>query len=359
MNERNKQANLTLSWGAVGKIVISVILVWVLYMTKDILIWFVFALIIGILFNYIIDMLGKKRVPRIVSATILYMAVFALLSFFIYKTAPMFLNESKDFAQNFPTYLERISPFFEKLGIDIFRSTESFIATLQNSLGSAGDSIVGALFSIFGGAASTILVLAMSFFISLEKNFVERVLAAFAPTDSKESLFVLWGKAKQKVSGWFITRLIGVLFVGAATYIMLRVLGVEYALTLSIVAGLFDLVPIIGPTAAGLGLFFFISLTSLPQAVFALVAFAIIQLLENNLLFPMLFKKFTGMSPVLVLIALAIGGRMWGIAGAILAIPLAGVVFEVLKDYLAKLRKDKDQGQSHHNELAEVADQIL
>ena len=55
--------------------------------------------------------------------------------------------------------------FFEKLGIEVFHSTESFITTLQEHLGSAGDSIIGALFSIFGGAASTILVLAMSFFI--------------------------------------------------------------------------------------------------------------------------------------------------------------------------------------------------
>ena len=103
--------------------------------------------------------------------------------------------------------------------------------------------------------------------------------------------------------------------------------------------------PIIGPVVAGAVIVSVVALTSLFQALFVAIAFIVIQQLENNLLFPILFKKFLGVSPVLVLIALAVGGKLWGIAGAILAIPLAGVVFEVLKDYLKKLRKDESDSE--------------
>ena len=71
-----------------------------------------------------------------------------------------------------------------------------------------------------------------------------------------------------------------------------------------------------------------------------MVAFGIIQLLENNLLFPILFNKLAGLPPVLVLTAFAIGAKLWGVLGAILAIPLAGVIFEILKDYLEKRKRD-------------------
>lgn len=337
----NNQSVLTFSWSAIFKIITAVVFLYVFYLIKDIVIWFVFAVIIAILFNYLIDILEKKKIPRLVSAGLLYLLVFAFISFFIYQTAPLFLNELKDFAQNFPQYLERLSPLFEKIGVEAFKDTETLIQTLQNNLFEASASLINALFSIFGGATATILVLGMAFFISLERGFVERVLGLFSPERHKEYLFKLWGRSKQKVSGWFLTRMIGVVFVGASTYIVLRILGVEYAFTLSLVAGMFDLVPIVGPMVAGLGIVLIVSLTSLPKAVFVGVIFIIIQQLEGNLLFPMLFKRFTGVSPVLVLLSLAVGGVLWGPAGAILAIPLGGVFFEVLKDYIKRIKKDK------------------
>ena len=343
--ETSRESILSVSWGAVFKILITVVLVYILFIVKDILIWFVFALIISILFNYVIDALEKKRIPRLLSAIVLYLSVFALLGFFLFKTAPNLLNEFKDLAENFPEYINRVVPLFDKLGINLnvnnFQDTGMVIQALQNNLASASSGVVNALFAIFGGATSTVLVLAIAFFISVEKKFIERALGVLSPDKHKERLFTLWRKAKKKVSSWFITRIIGVLFVGSATYLVLTVLNVKYAFILSIIAGLFDVVPIIGPAIAGIIVFAVVSLSSLLQATFAGVAFIIIQQLEGNLLFPLLFKKLGGMSPVLVLLALAIGGTLWGIAGAILAIPLAGVVFEILKDYLSGLRRQE------------------
>lgn len=341
----NRDSILNISWGAVSKILITVVLVYILFIIKDILIWFIFAIIISILFNYVIDALEKKKIPRVLSAIVLYLFVFALLSFFLYKTAPVLLAEIKDLARNFPNYIARIVPFLDRLGINIqvegLQSTDLIIQTLQNNLSRASSSVINALFAIFGGATSTILVLAMSFFISVERKFLERVIGAFSPRRQKEHLFRLWHKAKKKVSSWFITRIIGMLFVGSATYLVLTILNVKYALILSLIAGLFDIVPIIGPAIAGIVIFFIVALSSVLQAAFAGVAFVIIQQLEGNVLFPLLFKKLGGLSPVLVLLALAIGGTVWGVAGAILAIPLAGVVFEILKDYLAKVRRQE------------------
>ena len=336
MNEKT----FNVSWGTILKIVIAVICLYVLYLLKDIIVWFIFALIIGILFSFIIDFLEKKRIPRIAATVILYFGVFAVLGLFVYKTAPVFLSEIQKFSQNLPQYLQKISPLFEKLGIGVFKTTEDLIQAMQESLGKAGDNIFNALFTIFGGIWATLFIIFLAFFISLEKKFGERILEAISLKSHKNYLLNLWQRSKQKVSGWFISRVIGALFVGSLTYLILRILNVEYAFILSLLAGILDFIPIVGPLIAGVAIAFIVALTSLFQAGFVLIAFFIIQLLENNLLLPLLFKKLTGLPPVLVLLAIAVGAKLWGVLGAILVIPLAGVIFELLKDYLAKRKRE-------------------
>jgi predicted PurR-regulated permease PerM len=345
------QQSISISWGTIFKMFVAVICLYILYLIKDIIVWFIFALIIGILFNFIIDSLEQKRVPRVLATIILYLGVFSALSFFIYKTVPLFLLEIKEFNQNLPQYLQRISPFFEKLGVETFKNTSNLTQMFQEHLGKAGQNIFAALFSIFGGVLSTSFVIFLAFFISLERNFGERILAVLAPKKYKDYLLDLWRRSKQKVSGWFISRVIGALFVGSLTYLILRVLNVEYAFTLSLMAGILDFIPFIGPLVAGLIITFIVALNSLFQAGFVFVAFFIIQLLENNLLFPILFKKFTGLPPVLVLTAFAIGAKLWGVIGAILAIPLAGVIFEILKDYLQKTKKETLEVETKDSEI--------
>jgi len=330
---------LHMDWQTVAKLALLVICLYLIFILKDVIIWFVFALVISILFNFLIDGLQKRKVPRVISTTVLYLGFFALLGFFIYKTAPILLYEIQDFIANLPAYLKKISPFFEKLGISSFKNSKLFLGNLQNSLNSAGGSFTNAMASIFGGAASTALVIAMAFFISLEKQFVEKILSAFSPPRYKEYLFGLWRRSKKKVSGWFVTRLIGIAFVGLGMYVILMILNVKYAFILALVAGVLDLLPFIGPLVAGVALFAVVSLISFPQAVFVILAFFIVQEIENHILFPIIFKKLIGLSPVLVLVAFAVGGELWGATGAILGIPLTGVVYEIIKDYLIKRQR--------------------
>jgi predicted PurR-regulated permease PerM len=84
-----------------------------------------------------------------------------------------------------------------------------------------------------------------------------------------------------------------------------------------------------------------VALESPLQALFVILAFILIQQIEENVLMPLLSKRFIGLPPALVLISLAIGAQFWGIMGAILAIPLAGILFEFLRDFLKKRREEK------------------
>ena len=102
-----------------------------------------------------------------------------------------------------------------------------------------------------------------------------------------------------------------------------------------------DFIPIVGPVIAGILIALLIALESPLQALFVFLAFMLIQQIDGNVLTPLLSKRFIGLPPALVLISLAIGSQFWGVMGAILAIPLAGVLFEFLRDFL-KRRKEEN-----------------
>jgi len=110
---------------------------------------------------------------------------------------------------------------------------------------------------------------------------------------------------------------------------------------LALFAGLTNIIPIVGPIIAGIIIALIAALDSWLKAALILIVFIIIQQIEGNILTPVLTKRFIGLPPALVLISLLIGGKLWGILGAILAIPLAGIVFEFTKDFLKK-RKEGD-----------------
>ena len=348
-------ASFNLSWSAVMKILLTVILLYVIFVIKDIIIWFVFALVISVLFNYVIDLLEKKSVPRLLSTSVLYLGFLALLGFFVYLTAPLLLDELQDFIKNFPQYIKKVAPILGQFGINLdlrsLAGANGFMNTIQMALTKASGSVTNGLFALFGGVASTVMVFALAFFMSWEGRFVEKIIKAFSSTAHDEYLLGLWRRARKKISAWFITRVIGAVFVGLATYLVLAIFNVKYAFILALIAGLADLVPFVGPIVSTVVIFAVMALVSFWQAVMGLLFIIVIQQLENHILLPFLFKKFAGLSPVLVLVALAIGGKLWGLAGAILAMPLAGVIYEIVKDYLARLRREENM------EMAEIEEE--
>jgi predicted PurR-regulated permease PerM len=334
---------LDIKMKTIAKICLAVVLLFILFQIQNVLIWFAFALIVAILFNFIIDALERKRIPRLVSATVLYFGVFLLIGFGIYKAGPLLLNETLEFYNSLPAYLRKISPLFENFGINTFKNSQVFMGALKDSFEQATGSLGDALASIFGSALATGFIFAVAFFISLEKSFMERMVTFFVSAKHHDYAFSLWRRARKKVSGWFISRLIGVVFVGALMMAIFLIFNVKYAVLLALLAGFLDFLPIFGPIVAGILIFTIVSLNSFYQAVFVVIAFIIIQELENKLLFPVLFKKFIGISPILVLVSFEIGQQLWGAAGGILAIPMAGVIYEVVKDYVGRRRQASER----------------
>ena len=334
---------LDISWGTILKISLAFVIFYIIYLVRDILVWFIFALIISVLFNPGINFLQRFRVPRVLAVIFIYVAIFGIMGLIIYWTAPMFFTEIQQFSQLFPQYFERIAPSLRDLGIEAFESMESFTQAIGNVLQKASSDILSAISVFFGGIGSTIFILAIALFLSLEERGVERVVGLLSPKKYESYILALWERSQAKVAGWFGSRILTALFVGVAVFITLYLFNVKYALSLALLAGILDFIPILGPIFAGAVAFVFIALDSWLKALFVLIVFVLIQQIEGNILSPILTKRFVGLPPVLVLLSLSIGAKLLGILGAVLAIPLAGIIFEFLRDFLKKKKEEKEK----------------
>ncbi len=332
---------LDISWRTILKISLVVICFFVFYSIRNIIIWFIFALTISILFNPVIDFLQRKKIPRILSIILVYFGFFGVFSFLIYLVIPLFASEIHLFLESFPQYFEKISPPLEGLGFQAFESMESFIESIGNTLGKMASSIFNVLFVVFGGFFSFLSIITIAIFLSLEEKAAERTLVLLFPKKYETYVLNLWGRCQKKVAGWFGVRIIACLFVGIASFITFLLFDIKYPFILGLFAGIFNFIPYIGPLFTAILLFLIIFPSEMLKALFVLIVFFLIQQIEGNVLSPLLMKRIIGIPPVMVVIALIIGGKLWGILGAFLAIPLAGILFEFLKEFLQKKREQK------------------
>lgn len=339
---------LDISWGTIAKLALGALIIYVVFLVRDLLIWILFGIIISIIFDPAIDFLHKRKVPRVLAAIGIYFVVFGLIAFAIYATAPVFIQEIQNFSNVLPDYLDSIAPTLNQLQIATFFEVDSAVGDLEQNVEGSTSTILQALGVIFSGIFSTIFVISIAIFISIEERSIERALVLLFPKRYESVARAIWRKSQRKVAGWFFSRVISSIFVGAATYLALVLFDVRYPLILGAMSGVLNFIPIIGPIIAGVLVAIVVALDPLTagsvnfdvlRVVFVTLAMVLIQQIESYILMPLLTKRFIGMPPVLVLVALAIGGELWGVMGAILAIPLFGLIFEFLRDFLKKRRE--------------------
>jgi len=334
--ENGQQKILDISWWTIGRLIVAAIIIYFLFLIQDLLVYFIFAVIISILFNPAINFLERKRIPRVFSAIIVYFGIFLLLGLMIYLTAPFLFRELREFAMKFPQYFETASPYLKGLKIGALSSLQGFTQAMESMLAKSSTSFFAALSSIFGGLITTVAVFSISFFLSLEQKGIEKAIVLIIPEKYRQKALDVWSSSQRRVSIWFGTRVLGMIFVGVFTSIICFALNIKYAVFFGLLAGLADIVATIGPLIIGVVIGIFILLISVPKALIFIAAFFLVQQIENHVLTPVLSKKFLKFSPALVLMAILIGSKVWGILGSILAIPFMAMLFEFIKGIITR-----------------------
>lgn len=328
---------LDISWGGIIKIFAAGFAFYLLFLARHIVIWLFFGLMISVLLEPAIEFLRRFKVPKLAAAIVVYVLIFGLLGLALYFIAPAFVTEITQFIQSIPEYFETINPLLRGLGFDVAQNFHDFTGQLITHLEASSKSVIAAISVFFGGVSSTLVIFIFAFYISLEERGVERALALFVPKKYEQSVLYIFQKAQYQVAGWFGTRILACLFVGVLSLIVFLFFGTKYVFILSFLSGVLTFIPYIGPLVTMAAVLLFVGASqSWATAIYIVIALVIIQEIENEILTPFLTKKFLKVPPLVVLVAIMAGGTLFGTLGIIFAVPVCGIVYEFLKEFMEK-----------------------
>lgn len=307
-------------------IAIFILAIWVVYLIRDLLIILFVAVILTSAFSPLVRLLTRLKIPKSLSIAIVYLMIIGAVSSLLAIIVPPFVEETRRLFLTLPPYLDQL---LDSAAIDK--------SVLQSQLSSISRNIFSITLSIFDNLLTIIFLLVLTFYLMLEREDVENRFAALF-VGKEERVKKLLIQIEEKLGSWLRGQLFLSLVIGLLTYIGLLVLGVPYALPLAVVAGVLEVVPVIGPIISAIPSIA-IALTISPVLSLGVAAmYFAIQQLENHLIVPQVMKRAVGLNPLIVILAIAIGGRLLGIAGALLAVPLA-VVIQIIATEIIEERK--------------------
>jgi len=337
----DKDQVLHISWETIAKIFIAIFVFYIIYLTKEIALLFLFALAISVLLTPAINFLRKFWMPKILAVLIVFFSIFGILGILIYLTAPLFISELKQLSQNLPDYFVHLNPVLQQVGVDTAKTFDSLTQFLIKWLAESSKGVISAIMVFFGGIYSTLFILTAAFFLCLEDNAFQKFLTLILPKKYEGTLVSLFGRVQNKISGWFGARILACLFVGIASFIIFYVFGIKYSFILALISGILNFVPYVGPFITAILLITFVAVSSGSwiTVLYVLLAIYLVQAIENNLLTPILMKKMVDVPPVLVLLSLLVGAQLFGFLGMIFAVPVFGIIYEFLKEFLEKKKE--------------------
>lgn len=338
--------NSTISNGTIWRIIFALALVAGVILVKDVLVLFLIAIVLASAFDPWVDMLYKIKIPRGLSVAVIFAVFLAVVTVVVVLLARPIADQIVDISRSFPQIYAKLNSALSSLhrleGINpnVAQNTGGTSLTqLAQSLSSIGSGIFNVVTSVFGGIVSFFMVLVLTFYLTIEENGFKKFIRHLFPVDKKEQVNYLVENMQKRLGLWFRGQMILSVIIFTAVYIGLLILKVKYALLLAVLAGLLEIVPILGPWISAIVAVFFAWADGLNKAIYTAILYLLIQQLENNLIVPKVMGRNTGLNPVVVILAILAGGRLAGIVGALLAVPIATVVSVYFEYAMATKRK--------------------
>lgn len=334
--------SIEISTKTIIKVVLVLLGLVLLYLLRDVIIILFASLVIAAALGPWVTWLKKRKVPRSLSVILIYLVLLSILVLSVYLLIPPILSQIRALESQFPDLYDRIVPRI--LGLEgyslreeFIHNTQGFFSAIGESLSVAARSIYGAFGLIFGGLLSAILILVLSFYLIVQKDALEKLIRTVVPPKRSPYWIDLLHRINIKIGRWLSGQIVLCLIIGVLTFCGLWLLGLkEYALVLAIFAGIMEIIPYFGPIIGAVPAIFLAFVQSPLLALFVIILYLAVQQFENHVLVPKVMQKAIGLNPLIVILALMIGGKLAGVLGLILAVPVATGISVFARDFMDK-----------------------
>ncbi len=350
---QDRPITFSITTGTIIKTILLLIVAWLVFTLRDLVLDVLTAVVVASAIEPGVARLHRHKVPRIAAVVIVYLTVFIVLFGIFYFFLPSVFEDLATFVSALPNYINAFSSFgaFDQyahiLGITppSMISTNDIMQSVRTSLDVGGifDNAFTAVSAIFGGFFSFILIVVFSFYFAVIETGVDGFLRVVTPSEYVDYVLSLWKRSRTKIGLWMQGQLLLGFIMGILVYLGLTVLGIKHALILAVIAAVFEIIPVFGPTLSAVPavMIGFVD-GGLGIGLLVIALYVIFQQFENHLIYPLVVTRVVGVPPLLVILALIVGFELAGFLGILLSVPAAATIQELVTDLEASRRKTRD-----------------
>ncbi len=345
MSFEHKTIHVNITTGAIIRIILFILLGLLLYKIRNILFLLLVSIVIATFVDAIARRLKRYRFPRTLSVVLVFLIMIIGLAAIVYAVVPTLFSEishaltvlSKYVPQDKlkaiidPNAIKSIDNFINTVGSQV--PVSQVASTTKALITNVSGTFYGAIQALFGSVANLMLILVLSFYLSIQERGIEGFLKLIMPIKYEEYVVDLWQRSSRKIAYWLRGQMLLAILIAIITFCVLYLLNVPYALILSLLTMVCELIPfgmIFATIPAVLAGF---SAGGMELGLIVLLFFFLLQQLEGYVLVPIMNRRTTGISPLMVILALLIGGSLAGFWGLVLAMPVSLFLMELMNDF--------------------------
>ncbi len=313
-------------------VVLGVFLVWKAW---QVILIILVALFLAAIIQPVADWAHKYKIPRGLTVIITYIVGLGLLALTITLMVPTLIDQALKLGPIFGARwdsLQDVVKGVQNFAVQYDLLPEDGFASVQSQAAEVVSRLLQALTGIFGGIAAFVIVLVITFYLVAQDEKAKTLVHDWVHKKHQKFVLNLINELQAQMSRWFRGQATLSLIIGVMVYLALTLLGIEGALVLALFAALLEFIPYLGPILSSIPIVF-VAFTQSPWlGLFSLIALIVIQQLENHIIVPKVMQKAVGLNPLISIISMLLGARLFGLMGALLAIPFATALMVVIKE---------------------------
>jgi predicted PurR-regulated permease PerM len=319
---------------------------WLIFRFYNVLFLLIIAIVLGTVIRPIVSWLNQRGMPRILGLILVYILIVVLLIGFLFLLFPLLFDQGSTILAAVPGYYQNLHTWTENSPSQIVSSLGDYLPATLNLSGfdtslrtgqqvlDSAEQVLGYLSTGFRVLFIAIALILLTYHWTLDGPKAIQSLLFLLPRKKREVFSDLVSAIESKVGYFILGQLILCLVIGIIAMILYLILGLPNAFVLALVAGVLEAVPMIGPLLGAIPAAVVALSISPGKLIWVVVGTIVIQQLENNLLVPRVMRKAVGVNPFVSLLSIFAFSSLFGIAGALMAIPIAAIIQLILDRFV-------------------------
>ncbi|MBP7134189.1 AI-2E family transporter [Patescibacteria group bacterium] len=300
----------------------------VLWLIRDVLLYVFTALLLaGVMYPFA-DWASRHKIPKGVAVAAFYLLLFGIIILAFVLLIPAVLHEVGMFAGTYGDHFSWVNEGWSSLRelttkLGVTTDLQTGVSNISSQILQRANGIFATVGGVLSGFVGVVVVLVLSFYIIVEDSAIATLFRDIIPAEYQKFASSLVWDVMSRLGDWLRGQIVLGGVIGILSFIVFSIVGLPYAILLALFAGLLEFIPYVGPLISAIPAVIIAATISPLHVLATLIGILVMQQLENHILVPKIMERAVGLNPIMSIVALLIGAQLFGLVGALFAIPVA------------------------------------